>query len=180
MAHIHELIERQRLLNQPPEQPELVNQQPQRSGRLDRLIADARAFQDSFWGNVDVVLGGEIVNVDLGMLPPNEWSDLSGNNTATTPADKPYRYDRNATARAYTRLRLDHEEQPVGVWQDVWDLLSEEDRTNVQAVIWWLNIGHSQQQLRDLNAKDETVLLPSDDLAPSVDLSPTEQKDNSK
>lgn len=80
--------------------------------------------------------GGEIVNVELGMLIPNEWASISGPNPATTPADKPYGYDRDATARAYTRLRLDHEEQPAEVWRDVWDLLGDEDRTNVQAVIW--------------------------------------------
>lgn len=155
MAHIQELIERQRLLDNPPAPPEPAKPEPVRSTRLDKLIADARAFQEGFWDNVDVVLGGEIVNVDLGMLPPNEWSNLSGNKPATTPADKPYGYDRNATARAYTRLRLDHEGQPAEVWHDVWDLLGEEDRTNVQAVIWWLNLGHSQQQLRELNAQSQ-------------------------
>lgn len=180
MAHIQELIERQRQISNPPAPPEPAKSEPVRSARLDQLIAEARAFQQGFWDNVDVVLGGEIVNVDLGMLPPGEWSNLSGNKPATTPADKPYGYDRNATARAYTRLRLDQEEQPAEVWRDVWDLLGKEDRTNVQAVIWWLNLGHSQQQLRELAPKTVVSLPPDDILTPSEGLLPTDQKETNK
>lgn len=149
MTSITELIDRQRATNNPPPPPEPTPEPPKRNDDLDRLIAEAKAYIENSWEDVDVVLGGEIVTVSVGMIAGSEWGDLVDYNPPEIRTDKPYGYNRSAVARAYPahRIRLNGEPTDADTWAAVWDLLTGEDPINIQAVMWWNHIGKPTKTL---------------------------------
>ncbi|KEP75769.1 hypothetical protein HR12_23460 [Microbacterium sp. SUBG005] len=81
------------------------------------------------------------------------WTDLTRAYPANLPADGPYQYARSRVARAYPadRIRLDGETTDADTWASVFDLISEDDREAIEAVMWWLHIGEPGQIAREAN-----------------------------
>lgn len=180
MADIHDLIARERTETAEPAPAAIGPEQPPRPHDLDQLIAEARTFVENSWQDVDVVLGGEIVAVSLGMLHGAEWSELTDAHPPTRDADRPYRYNRAAVARAYParRIRLSGAATDPQTWSEVWDLLRGDDPENVQAVMWWHHVGEAQELAKKLQLSADRGRAPADDLSPSNDLSPLDPKED--
>lgn len=161
MARIQELIDRQKAQN--AERERAAEEQraaaeaarPKRAGTpLEQLIEAAREARRNRWEKVQVILSGEVVDVEIGhTLNGDDWTDLIRAHPAKLAADGPYQYNRAEVARAYPadRIRLDGEHPDADTWASVFDLISEEDRTAVEAVLWWLHEGEPGQIVREAN-----------------------------
>lgn len=143
MTDIHELIGRQKKLVEPAEEPEPPIATIPENERLEFLIAEARRIRDSNWVDLEVILGNEIVPVAFGETSGDTWLHLCGSNPPKRDSDRPYGYDCAAVARAFPAERIKLQDKPTDAvtWASVWDLLTEEDCANVQAVLWGIHIG---------------------------------------
>ncbi|WP_100814361.1 hypothetical protein [Microbacterium lacus] len=145
-SSVEELIERQREMNTPPP-PKTDGPPPPDPNRFKRLIEKAREYVENRWESLDVVLADEVLKVDIGRISGKVWCDLESTHPPKVQADVELGYDRLELPRAYPveRLKLNGEPTTVETWQDVYDLLEAEDRTNVAAVVWGINVGEPEE-----------------------------------
>jgi hypothetical protein len=166
MSTVDELVARQRQGNTPELQAQESEAEPPAT-RIARLL-DAMKNAPLHWESFDIVLADEAVDVSLARLPGREWCDLESRHAPTGPRDAARGYDSAALARAYSpaRIQLAGEPTTAEQWQSVYDLLDPEDLKTIQAVIWWLNVGETEERRRLLLATgrpyDSTHARPVD------------------
>lgn len=157
MASIQELIDRQKAQNaarQEAADEAARSRQERVRTPLEQLIEAAREARANRWEPVQVTLSGEVVDVEIGhTLGGDDWTDLIRANPSNLPADGPYQYDRSRVARAYPadRIHLNGEATDADTWGSVFDLISEDDREAIEAVLWWLHEGEPGQIAREAN-----------------------------
>lgn len=141
---VAELIERQKKMNAPKPAPKTEARLS-----LEALIAEADAARRARWEPCPVVIAGEVVEVEIGdTLTGDDWENLTRKYPVVLRADAPYQYDRGKVARDYPidRIRIDGEATTVETWQSLLSVLSPDDRTSIEAVMWWIHIGEPNEQ----------------------------------
>lgn len=147
---VYDLIEKQKILNGDitPEEDSspATNVAPRRN--FAALIEKQRQMIENRWESLEVTLGGETLQVEIGRFSGMEWLALIDAHPAKTPEDRNLGYNTGALPRAYPihRLKLDGINPDPGLWEEVYDLLDAEDRKSVAAVIWWINEGEPHQR----------------------------------
>lgn len=140
-----ELIERQRKANEPAPAPK-----PKRElSDLEKLLAKVDAERRARWDSCPVVVAGEVVDVEIGDTIKNSvWEGLTRQYPAALRADRPYEYDRGEVARWYPidRIRVEGETPSVELWQNLFGVLSPDDRLAVEVTMWWIHIGEPNQR----------------------------------
>ena len=146
MNTVNDLIEKQRALNAPP---------PPAPSKLQKLIAKQREWVDNRWETVPVVLASEVVEVALGRISGQVWCRLESIHPPRAQADIELRYDRLGLPRDYPaeRIKLNGDLTTEETWRDLYDLLGPDDRTNVAAVMWGINVGEPSELLERLKRK---------------------------
>lgn len=122
---------------------------------LQALIAAERKRQEEFWLPCEIMLAGELVDLEIGhVLNVDDWVTLTRTHPVNLAADGPYQYDRTAVARDYPldRIRLDGDSPDREMWNDVITVASDDDRTSIEAVMWWLHIGEPAKRTQELKA----------------------------
>lgn len=115
---------------------------------FDALLARAAQALQARWEGLEVELGGETVEVAVGKAGGAAWLQLVAEHPPTSPADVDLGYNADTLPSDYPidRLQLAGEPTTRDTWRAVYSLLEVEDRKDVQAVMWWLNIGEPRQR----------------------------------
>lgn len=137
---------------------------------LQDLINKQRAelAQDKT-GDVEIVLGGELVQVTVTKLMPDEWQQLVAVHPPrpTATGDANIGYDQAALPRDYPadRITVAGENVDTATWQELWSVLETAHRNNVGTLMWGLNHYAAIKELRELGKA--AAGQPSSSPAPS-------------
>ncbi len=144
---VDELIAKQQELNAPP---------PPEPTRFQRLL-EAAKNAPLRWEDLTVTLGGEELEVAIARTSGRDWLNLESTNPPKAPGDIELGYNRQGLAQAYPldRIKLAGEHPTPEQWPTLYDLLDAEDMKNINAVIWWVNVGKYQAEHARLKQNDK-------------------------
>lgn len=122
---------------------------------LKALIAQQRASVEATkTETVNVVLGRELVEVEISRLLPDDWQSLVAANPPrkTSKSDANIGYDQNGLPRNYPAAKIRVAGEPVSsdMWRELYEVLNSVNRNNVGTVIWGLNVYEAIQELQEL------------------------------
>lgn len=143
MTDVKQLIEKQRLINNPPPVVEREPKPVPRNGRLDELIAKAKAHHaNPVFEDMEVVLAGEIVKLSIAHAWPDDWSELEDMHPPKTPEDRNTGYNRRTLPRDYPtdRIKADNAPLDAETWRSLYDVLDADQQDSVSALMWGLNV----------------------------------------
>lgn len=122
---------------------------------LKALIAQQRAnIEATKTETVNVVLGEELVPVEVSRLLPDDWQSLVAAHPPrkTSKSDANIGYDQNGLPRDYPAEKIKVAGEPVSsdTWRELYAVLNSVNRNNVGTVIWGLNVYEAIQELQAL------------------------------
>ncbi|RUQ06686.1 hypothetical protein D8M34_06605 [Microbacterium sp. HSID17254] len=101
---------------------------------------------------VEVVAGGERVELEFEKLLPDEWDALVASNPPRrgVEGDAMVGYNPKGLASAYPRVRVSGEDADAESWAELYSVLDSVWRNTIEVSIWGMNVNSSLQALRDL------------------------------
>lgn len=111
---------------------------------------------------VDVVLGGELVRVEVARLLPDAWQQLVAEHPPRTVesedrktmvhSDVNVGYDQKTLPRDYPADHITVNGSPVdaATWRDMFSVLNAVHQNNVHTVMWGLNVFDAIKELKAL------------------------------
>lgn len=101
---------------------------------------------------VEVVAGGERVELEFEKLLPDEWDALVASNPPRrgVEGDAMVGYNPKGLAAAYPRVRVAGEDADAESWAELYSVLDSVWRNTIEVSIWGMNVNSSLQALRDL------------------------------
>lgn len=122
---------------------------------LKDLIAKQRAEVENLGSDsVKVALGGELVEVVIIKLRPDEWENLTASNPprAGIDSDRNLGFNQDHLPKDYPPERITVAGEPVDAetWADVWSVLTSVNRKNIGTLIWGINVYSAMVELREL------------------------------
>ena len=103
---------------------------------------------------VNVALGGELVEVEISRLLPDDWDALvlAHPPRATSRSDAKIGYDQRALPRNYPASHIRVAGEPVDqeTWVEVYASLRSVNKNNVGTLMWGLNIFDELKELQAL------------------------------
>lgn len=104
--------------------------------------------------NSDVILGGEVVNVEISKVSPDEWQELAFAHPPrkTNSSDMNIGYDQFALPRDYPATHIKVGGEPVSQedWADLYSVLEAVHRNTVGTLVWALNVYDVMSELQRL------------------------------
>ncbi len=122
---------------------------------LSELIARQRAaVENPPSESLNVILGGELVEVTVTKLRPEEWQKLVAARPprTTSKTDRNIGYDQFAVPRDYPaeRITVAGSEVTAEQWRDLFTLVDSMHQNNIHTVMWGLNVYAAIQELQKL------------------------------
>jgi len=122
---------------------------------LKALIAKQReALAEVKTKTLEVVLGGEAVEVVVAKVSPDEWQELASSHPPrrTNTGDHSIGYDQYALPRDYPAGRITVGGEPVDQeeWAEIYSVLEAVHRNSIGSLIWGLNVYDVMQELQRL------------------------------
>jgi len=122
---------------------------------LKALVAKQRdALADLKTKTVEVVLGGEAVEVVLAKVSPDEWQELAADHPPrkTNTGDHSIGYDQYALPRDYPadRITVGGEAVDQEQWAEIYSVLEAVHRNSIGSLIWGLNVLDVMEELQRL------------------------------
>ncbi|MEV8023399.1 hypothetical protein [Microbacterium sp. NPDC080220] len=101
-----------------------------------------------------IVYGGELVEVEVVKLLPDDWQQLVAKCPPRTahPGDANIGYDQAQLPRLYPadKIRFGGEVIDQDTWEEIWKPMDSVHRNNIGTVIWGLNHYAAVKELREL------------------------------
>lgn len=122
---------------------------------LKDLIAKQKATVEALASeSLNVVLGGELVEVSVTQLRPDEWQALTAANPprAGIDADRNLGFNQDHLPHDYPAERITVAGEAVDkeTWSEIWGVLNSVNRANVGTLIWGINVYSAIVELREL------------------------------
>lgn len=121
---------------------------------LAALIKSQRAeIEKPHSTELEVALGGELVTVEVMRLLPDDWQALvAAHPPRKGSKDVDVGHNRHTLAREYPvdRLRVGGLEVAREEWVEIYTVLDPENKDNVSAVMWGVNVYEAIQNLQAL------------------------------
>lgn len=115
---------------------------------LDALIEKQRTeVAKDKTADVDIAIGGELVNIVVARVLPGDWQALVARFPATGAA-----YDKTKLPPAYpaSKITIDGQDIDADKWAAVWGVLEVPDRELIDAIMWGLNYYDAYRELERL------------------------------
>ena len=110
---------------------------------LKALIAKAKAEIESSVALAQVDVGGELAEVEFGMIPGHEWADLMAQcpprHGAKTDENLGFNSDKVSAVYPLEKVRVDGESIDAETWAELLDVLPSPSIKALALVLWRLN-----------------------------------------
>lgn len=135
---------------------------------LHDLIAKQKASVEQLPSDsVKVALGGELIEVVVTKLRPDEWDALTAANPprAGLDADRNLGFNQDSLPKGYPveRIQVGGESVDAETWNETWRVLNSVNRKNIGVLIWGLNVYTAILEMRELGkaAAGQSSNLPA-------------------
>ncbi|PRB02762.1 hypothetical protein CQ047_17820 [Microbacterium sp. MYb72] len=120
---------------------------------LKALVATAKQEMETVKvSNVQVVLGGTEITVEVAQLHPDPWEELVARCPvrAGLPGDMTYGYNPKELTRTYPGITIDGQQLSSDDWAEVYSALASVWRNAVEVTIWGVNVLEQAQEMSKL------------------------------